>query len=315
MATHVPQIVSSGEAKSLGAVAGAQHLKLAITLPLRNEAQLDAVLQTIYDPASPNFHHYLSAGDFAAQYAPSQADYDKAVAWAKSAGFAVTNTSANRRVIDVDGSVDVIRSAFHVGLNTYADAVTGRTFHAPDVEPSVNAPVEIYAVAGLSDAHPKHPHYHKGGTAALGLANAPGVSVVGNAQESAQAIAHISGSGPSNTYLPSDMRKAYYPSGSLTGTGQTVGIFSFDGYIASDLTLFYSKTGMANSVPVKNVLVNGYNGACFGFTSSGQEDPSTCDDGEQILDIVQVEGMAPGLTQILFYEGDSGNRRAEPDGD
>ncbi len=302
---HVPQIVSSGEAKSLGALAGGQHLKLAIALPLRNEDQLDALLKTIYDPASPNFHHYLSSDDFTAQYAPTQADYDKAVAWAKSQGFTVTATTVNRRLIDVDGSVDVIRQVFHIGLNTYTDAVTGRTFHAPDTEPTVNAPVEIYAVAGLSDAHPKHPHYRKGGAVPFGLTNAPGVSVVGNAQESAQAIAHITGSGPSNTYLPSDMRKAYYPSGSLTGAGQTVGIFSFDGYLASDLTLFYSKTGMANTVPVKNVLVNGYNGACFGFTSSGQEDPSTCDDGEQILDIVQVEGMAPGLTQILFYEGDS----------
>ena len=119
---------------------------------------------------------------------------------------------------------------------------------------------------------------------------------------------NITGSGPSNTYLPSDMRAAYYGSGPLTGAGQTVGIFSYDGYLASDLTLYDSKTGMSSAVPVRNVLVNGYNGACFGFTSSGQEDPSTCDDGEQILDIVQVQGMAPGLTQILFYEGSSSTR-------
>lgn len=298
---HVPQIVSSGEAKSLGAVSGNQHLKLAITLPLRNEAQLDALLKTIYDPQSPNFHHYLSADEFTSLYAPSQADYDAAVQWAQSQGFKVTRITSNRRLIDVDGSVDVIRNAFHIGLNTYTDDTRGRTFHAPDREPSVIAPVEIYAVAGLSDAHPKHPHYHKGGRASLGL----GSGSVQNAAEAEHAIAHISGSGPSNTYLPSDMRKAYYPAGTLTGAGQTVGIFSFDGYIASDLTLFYSKTGMANTVPVKNVLVAGYNGACFGFTSTGQEDPNTCDDGEQILDIVNVIGMAPGLTQVLFYEGDS----------
>ena len=58
-------------------------------------------------------------------------------------------------------------------------------------------------------------------------------------------------------------------------------------------------------MPVSNVLVGGYNGACFGFTANGQEDPNTCDDGEQILDIVNVAGMAPGLTKILFYEGSS----------
>jgi xanthomonalisin len=32
---------------------------------------------------------------------------------------------------------------------------------------------------------------------------------------------------------------------------------------------------------------------------------STCDDGEQVLDIVNAIGMAPGIKQILFYEGSS----------
>src|ERR1700753_4333313 len=146
---HVPQVVSSGEAKSLGAVSGSQHLKLAITLPLRNEDQLDALLKGIYDPQSPLFHHYLSADEFTAQYAPSQADYDAAVQWAKTQGFTVTRTTGNRRLIDVDGTVDVIRSAFHIGLNTYTDDVRGRTFHAPDREPTVNSPVAIYAGAGV----------------------------------------------------------------------------------------------------------------------------------------------------------------------
>jgi len=59
---------------------------------------------------------------------------------------------------------------------------------------------------------------------------------------------------------------------------------------------------MSTSVPVVNILVNGYNGAC------GQQDGSgsgTCADAEQILDIANVIGMAPGLTQVLFYEGSS----------
>jgi subtilase family serine protease len=32
---------------------------------------------------------------------------------------------------------------------------------------------------------------------------------------------------------------------------------------------------------------------------------SSCDDGEQVLDIVNAIGMAPGIKQILFYEGSS----------
>ena len=82
-------------------------------------------------------------------------------------------------------------------------------------------------------------------------------------------------------------------------------IFSYDGYLTNDIQTYYNNIGKTYSVPVKNVLVKGYNGACFGFTSTGQENPNTCDDGEQILDIVNVIGMAPGLTQVLFYEGNS----------
>src|SRR5258708_1776691 len=114
--------------------------------------------------------------------------------------------------------------------------------------------------------------------------------------------ANLLGSGPSGEYLPSDLRAAYYGKGPLTGKGQTIGILSFDGYLASDVQLYYSKTGMVSKVPIKNVLVNGFSGAC---TTVGSTATSTCDDGEQVLDIVNAIGMAPGIKQILFYEGSS----------
>jgi xanthomonalisin len=96
------------------------------------------------------------------------------------------------------------------------------------------------------------------------------------------------------------MRAAYYGKGPLTGTGQTIGILSFDGYLASDVQLYYSKTGMVSKVPIRNVLVGGFSGAC---TTVGSTAASPCDDGEQVLDIVNAIGMAPGIQQVLFYEG------------
>ena len=113
-------------------------------------------------------------------------------------------------------------------------------------------------------------------------------------KQSSVPMPHAGGSGPSGQFLPSDMRAAYYGNGALTGAGQSIGIFSFEGYNLSDVTLFYQHTGMTSTVPINNVLVNGFSGACNG-----------CDDGEQVLDIVNAIGMAPGITQILFYEGSS----------
>ncbi len=86
---------------------------------------------------------------------------------------------------------------------------------------------------------------------------------------STEPVANVAkGSGPSGEYLPSDMRAAYYGNGPLTGAGQSIGIFSFDGYLASDVQLYYSTTGMSSTVPITNVLVGGFSGACttVGFT-------------------------------------------------
>src|ERR1700748_2954471 len=105
MARHVPDVVRNGQATQIGAVEESRHLQLALSLPLRNEAALDALLAQIYDPQSPMYHHYLTAQDVTDNYSPTQQDYDAVVAWAQSKGLQVTATTPNRRVIDVDGSV------------------------------------------------------------------------------------------------------------------------------------------------------------------------------------------------------------------
>ena len=57
---HVPAAVSRLQPKGL--LPAATNLYLAIGLPLRNQEALTNSLQQIYDPASPNYHHYSDAG-------------------------------------------------------------------------------------------------------------------------------------------------------------------------------------------------------------------------------------------------------------
>ena len=298
---HLPDAVRSGEARPEGTPASSEHFALALSLPLRNEAELDALLADIYNPASPNFHRYLDVTEFTERFGATQSDYDAVVAWAQNNGLTVTALTPNRRVVDVEGSASVINHAFHINLQRYNDPRhAGRTFHAPDREPTVDLAVPLLAISGLENAQPKVTHLRKAPQAG----DASGVVQQG-AAESAAIAPRITGSGPNNTYLPSDMRAAYYGSGPLTGAGQTVAVFSYDGYKASDVSLYYSSTGTSTTVPINNVLVNNYNGACFGFNANGSINYNTCDDGEQVLDIVNVIGVAPGLTQVLFYEGNS----------
>src|SRR5690242_19840196 len=52
---HVPDAVRSLRATRVGSVADSERLEVSIQLPLRNEAELDAFLQRLYDPASPSY--------------------------------------------------------------------------------------------------------------------------------------------------------------------------------------------------------------------------------------------------------------------
>ena len=51
--------------------------------------QLTNLLADVYNPASPNFHHYLTPDQFTASFGPSQEDYQKVIDFAKSHGLVV----------------------------------------------------------------------------------------------------------------------------------------------------------------------------------------------------------------------------------
>ena len=283
---HIPALVSGGHATRLQPLDPTHTLTLDLVLPSRNQAALEAEVAGLYTPSSPSFHHFLTSAAFDSKYGPTQQDYDTLLRWAHGKGLAVTQTTSNRRLVSVSGPADVVNRAFHLVETEYQDTLHNRTFHAPDREPTTDLAIPLYAVAGLDDATPIHSQLRRG-----------------TRNQQLRATHDITGSGPSNTYLPSDIRAAYYGSGPLDGTGQTVAVFSYDGYLTSDLAVYASNTGTTNiAARVQNVLVGSYSGNCY---SASNGTSGTCDDGEQILDLEQVAGMAPGLTQILFYESTS----------
>ncbi len=284
----VPQRASVGEVRQAGRLDSARKLDLVIHLPARDPDGLSAFLQQLQDPHSANYHKYMSVDEFTARFGPTQSDYDQVVAWANANGLTVTHTSVNRHIIDVTATVEAINQALDISMQAYqpvADDGKGTLF-APDSEPNISLSVPILKISGLDNFNPPQSRIKRNG-----------------------GVAHIApvatGSGPNGEFLPSDMRAAYYGSGPLTGAGQIIGIFSFDGYLSADVPLYYSALGIASppNVPVTNVLVNGYTGACDAGDGSGL---STCDDGEQVLDIVNSIGMAPNASEVLFYEGFSG---------
>jgi len=280
---HVREVQTNGQAKVIGQLPASQTLRLTLTLPLRNQAELDNLLADLYSPSSPSYHHFLTVAQFTSEFGPTQDDYNAVLAFAQDHGLQVVGTSANRLNVDVTGTVAQIQQAFHVTLRTYQHPTENRTFFAPDREPSVDLPFQLWHIHGLSNYSIPHP---------AGLTLNPNR----NAVQSAATV----GSGPSASFLGSDMRAAYYGNGSLTGAGQSLGLLEYYGTDLADVTTYFTNVHQTNNVPITLLSTDGTSTSCVD-SRAGRD----CDDTEQTLDITQAVGMAPGLSSLIVYIGSS----------
>ncbi len=282
LGNHVPALVN--EANLVGR-APQQTIGLALTLPLRNEAQLDALLARLYNPNDPLYGHYLTTQQFVDNYAPTQADYNAVAAFARAQGLAVTGTSSNRLVLNVEGVTKAVEAAFGVSLHQYR-LPEGREFRAPDSSPVVPASIapKLQSVVGLDTAGIWRAHNRAKPVDPLAFLD--------QGQFKVESLTpNTTGSGPGGGLTPADIKKAYNLSGvTATGTGQTLALFELDGYLASDITKYETQFGLP-AVPLQNVLVDGATGSA----GSGA--------GEVTLDIDLQIALAPGVTKVLVYEG------------
>jgi kumamolisin len=288
MTRHMRDEVRNGAAQPAAQMSKSQTMSLDLVLPLRDPAGLSAFLADIYNPASPNFHHFLTVSEFTAKFGPTQADYAAVLEFAKASGLAVTGGSLDGMEVQVKGSVAAVEKAFHVRMQTYPRANGNGNFFAPDREPSTDMSVKLWHVSGLDNYSVPHALYQKRSDYAAAHGVSP-ESLVKHA---------TTGSGPSASFLGSDMRKAYYGGTALTGAGQNLGLFEFLGTDLADLNTYYKNVGQTNTVPITLLSTDGTSTSCVDSRAGGN-----CDDTEQTLDMTQALGMAPGLASLVMYIG------------
>ena len=262
-------------------------MSLDLVLPLRDPEGLKAFLAELYDPNSPSYHHFLTPTEFTAKFGPTEEQYAEVLNFAKKNGLTVTGGSRDGMEVQVKAPVLVVERAMHVNLLTYQHPTENRTFFAADREPTMDLSFNLWHVSGLDNYSMPHPLLVKKSD----YAAAHGI-------EPEAVVAHATtGSGPSSSFLGSDMRAAYYGTGTLTGKGQNMGLFEYLGTDLADLNTYYKNIGQ--TLPITPVLLS-TDGTSTACVYSGR---NKCDDGEQNLDMTQALGMAPGLASLVVYIG------------
>ncbi len=285
---HVRDVVASGAAQAVSHAAGNGVLGLDLVFPLRDPDGLTVFLEDLYNPSSTGYRHFLSPAQFTEKFGPTAADYNAVLKFAEDNGLTVTGGSRDGMDVQVKAPVAAIESAFHLNIQNFKHPSENRIFYSPDREPTTTLSFNLWHISGLDNFSVPHPLLVKKSDYAAAHGLSPD-AVVSHA---------TTGSGPSASFLGSDMRAAYYGSGGLNGAGQNLGLFEYEGTNLTDLTTYYKNTGQRQPLTPQLISTDGTSTAC-NYTRAGGD----CDDGEQNLDMTQALGMAPGLASLQVYIG------------
>jgi subtilase family serine protease len=285
--------------RPLGEIDNSRRFDLAIGLPLRNREALTNLLEELYDPASPNYHKFLSPEQFTEKFGPTDDDYQAVIAFVKSNHFVLTGRHPNRLLVDVNATAADIQRALHLKLRIFQHPSEPRAFYAPDSEPSLNSRLPILSIQGLDDFSPPRPmdlHFshaskRSGISPRRPLTEQPLFGRGFSALETQSGdVVDATGSGPSGSFIGQDFRNAYAPGVLLDGAGESVGLVALDNYYPTDVTTYEDLAGLPR-VTITNVFVNGFNRA------------PGLNNGEVALDIQMAVSMAPGLSKVIVYVG------------
>ncbi|MBV8658797.1 MAG: S8/S53 family peptidase [Burkholderiales bacterium] len=267
--THATSVrTSMGMAvEASGVVAPALPLHVAVSLKLRNEADLDARVERIKHGSTTD---YLTKQQFLSLHAPTAAQVQVVVNHLAQSGFRNIKVAPNRMLVTADGSAAVAKTAFNADLRHFMSE--GKMVYANVNDAQVPAALGgiVLAVHGLQNAH----HAHTMLVKAAPRAGAGTQAVTG--------------------HNPTDFPTIYNADSLPAASTATIGIIS-EGDLTqtlSDLQQFTSSAGY----PSVNATTE--------LAGNGTSDTSGTD--EWNLDSQDALAAAGGqLNQMIFYVADS----------
>lgn len=283
----------------LGAAPATSTISFDVTLKVRDQTGLNALLMGLSDRKSPLFHHFLSPGQFGPTFGPTLAQVTAVDNALRSVGLSPGAVSANRLSIPVTASAAAIDHALGTDLTSYR-MPGGRVAYANSAAPRLPASVAplVAGVIGLNNLYqeqslvswPSDPterqHQARGRQAAPDTAGPQPCAA-------ASGVATDDGSLTANELASHYRMSPLYSLGDL-GHGVRVALVEFEPNSASDIAGYESCYGITTGV--NYVEVDG--GAGTGAGSS-----------EAALDIEDVAGLAPGAAIDVYRapNNDTGN--------
>jgi hypothetical protein len=116
---------------------------------------LDRLLEEQQNPASPQFHKWLTPEEYADRFGLSRADIAKVSAWLRSHGFKIGHAARGRQWILFSGTAEQVRKAFQVEIRHYR--VQNKLHYANSADPSIPAAFRdiVLGIQGLDDFVPQ----------------------------------------------------------------------------------------------------------------------------------------------------------------
>ena len=299
--------------RDLGMVEDAAPIRLYLNLQ-RTDAQqkdLDDLVSEQQNPASPNFHKWLTPEQFGERFGASAVDIDKITQWLSLQGFAVTSVAKNASTINFMATAGSVRNTFHAQLHYWN--VEGGKHIATATDPQI--PVALAGVvSGIAGLNQIPPHMHHTPIHSERYdAQTHKWYPVESANGTAAAEPHYNAGNGNYNMTPQDFYTIYNVNPTFSagnrGAASTVAIlgsgpFNYGtvtngkaagGDVATFRKLFGIKT------PLNLLIESG--SANFPCTVASGDDS-----GESALDVEWAGATAPGAT--LIFESCSGN----PDG-
>jgi subtilase family serine protease len=272
-----------GGGRDLGRAPSSALVQIAVVLNYHHDSELDALVEAQGDPDSAVYGHFLSPTQFRNYFSPTAAEYQRVANALVAGGFKITNTFANRTVIDAQASAPVAARFFNTDIHRVMTPDVGMRItnvRAGAVPASIGG--LVLGVLGLDTVRHMHPDY------AFLPRNAPR-PIHSDARFNAAPLF-----GPDGGYGPQVFINSYGFPSNTNGAGRTVGMVGDADFLDSDVAGFNSEFQVTRTGTTTRVLVDG-------GPPPGDGDP---DSVEAVLDSETLSSLAPGAN-LYSYEAPS----------